>query len=523
MRQHEFPEAVRETDHRAAGSLRAESVETPPLATARDWIALAVLMLPVLLVSIDNTVLSLALPHIAEALEPDAAQQLWIIDAYSIVLAGLLVTMGSLGDRIGRRRLLLIGAAGFAVFSVASAFATTALELILLRGLTGVFGAMLMPSTLALIRGIFRDRNQRRVAIAVWAGCFSAGSAAGPLVGGVVLEHFHWNAIFLIALPVLLPLFILTPLLVRESRDPHPGPIDVPGMLASIVALVAIVLGIKEFAAQGFGLQPIVSIVVGFAVGAWFVRRQLRRPVPLLDLTLFRNPLFSGSIAVNLLSVVSMVGFLFFVSQHLQIVVGLTPLAAGVVLLPGIVLMIIAGFAVVPLSKRVTARVIITGSVLLSATAYVLMAAFGAGSAWQIVLIAFVILGVGVGMAETLSNDLILSAAPKDRAGAASALSETAYEVGAVLGTALLGGLLTAHYRGALVVPDGVDTDAGARARETLAGAEQVAASLPNDLGAELMSMANAAFEGGVVMTSVIGAILMVAAAAAAWFVLPKR
>ena len=260
---------------------------------ARGWAALVVLMLPVLLVSVDNTVLSFALPDIARDLAPTSAQQLWIIDAYPLVLAGLLVTMGTLGDRFGRRRMLLIGATGFAAVSALAAFAPTAAWLIAARAGMGVFGAMLMPSTLSLLRSIFTDRDQRRLAIAVWASMFSAGSALGPIVGGILLEHFAWGAVFLMAVPVLVPLLVLAPILLPESRDPHPGRIDPVSIALSMGTMVPIVFAIKEAAVHGFGPAVVALALLGLGIGVLFVRRQLRLETPMLDMRLFARGTFS--------------------------------------------------------------------------------------------------------------------------------------------------------------------------------------------------------------------------------------
>ena len=321
-----------------------------PRAGRRAWFALAVLMLPVLLVSVDNTVLNFALPAISSALTPSGTQLLWIVDVYPLVLAGLLVSMGSLGDRIGRRRLLLIGSIGFGVVSVAAAFAPSAELLIAARAALGFFGAMLMPSTLSLLRNIFLDRDQRRFAIAVWASGFAAGSALGPIVGGVILEHFAWGAVFLLAVPVLLPLVVLAPFLIPESKDPDPGRIDVPSIVLILVTMTPLVFGVKHLAEAGFDVVTVVSMVVGVASGILFIRRQLRLEHPLLDLSLFRRASFSGAVVINLLSVTALVGGLFFVSQHLQRVRGLAPLDAGLVLLPGLIVMIVAGLVIVPIS-----------------------------------------------------------------------------------------------------------------------------------------------------------------------------
>jgi DHA2 family multidrug resistance protein-like MFS transporter len=493
-----------------------------PRVGARGWAALVVLMLPVLLVSVDNTVLSFALPEISIALAPTGAEQLWIIDVYPLVLAGLLVTMGTLGDRFGRRRMLLIGASGFAAVSALAAFAPTAGLLIAARALLGLFGAMLMPSTLSLLRSIFQNRDQRRLAIAVWASAFSAGSALGPIVGGFLLEHFDWGSVFLIAVPVLIPLLIAAPLLVPESRDPNPGRIDIVSIVLSMAAMIPVVYAIKSLAVDGPSLTAGAWALLGVAMGYLFVRRQLTAEVPMLDMGLFRRGSFSGAILVNLLSVVALVGFLYFVSQHLQLVLGLSPMMAGAALVPGMLAMIVAGLSVVPISRRVPPHILVPVGLVFSVAGYLLVAFTTSDHGIAPLVIAFVVLGIGIGGAETISNELILSSAPAEKAGAASAVSETAYELGAVLGTAVLGGLITAFYRGALVVPEGIPAEAAHAATETLAGAYTAAQELPAQLGDALWDAASAAFGSGVMVTSLIGAGLVVLAGVIAAVTLRK-
>jgi MFS transporter, DHA2 family, multidrug resistance protein len=485
-------------------------MHAPQRADWRAWTALAVLLLPTLLVSIDNTVLSFALPAIATDLEPTSIEQLWMVDAYPLVLAALLVTMGTLGDRFGRRRMLLIGATGFGVVSVLAAFAPTAALLIAARAGMGVFGAMLMPSTLSLLRSVFLDRDQRRIAVAVWAAGFSAGAALGPIVGGFLLEHFSWGSVFLLSVPVLIPLLVLAPFLVPESRDPKPGRIDALSILLSLATMVPIVYGIKELAVDGLGWNIAVLLAVGLGFGMLFVRRQLRLETPMLDMSLFRRGAFSGAILVNLLSVVALVGFLYFVAQHLQLIAGLSPMQSGFALLPGLACMIAAGLLVVPVARRVSPRIIVPAALVFSVGAYVVVA-LSVGSL-PVLIAAFAALGIGIGAAETVSNELILSSAPAEKAGAASAVSETAYEIGAVLGTSILGGILTASYRAQLVVPAGVPAEAADASRETLAGAMAAADALPGPVGEALRLSAAHAFDGGVLVTSLIGAGLVVVA-----------
>jgi len=473
-------------------------------------------MLPVLLVTVDNTVLGFALPKIAEALHPTASQQLWMIDAYSLVLAGLLVSMGSLGDRVGHRKLLLIGSLGFAIVSVMTAYSASATQLIAGRACMGIFGAMLMPSTLALIRSVFEDREERRLAVAIWATTLTVGSALGPLIGGILLEFFSWGSIFLLAVPLLLPLLILGPWLLPESEPDAYGPFDPLSILQSMVALGALVYGIKHVASEGFDGLALAAFAIGMATGWLFVRRQLHLPTPLMDLALFRNKAFSGSVAINLMSLAFLIGFVFFATQFLQIVLGMRPLNASLAMVPGQIMAIIVGMLVVPVAHRVSIHVLVPILLAFTGGAFLLVAVLG--SSLTVLVVAFALLNIGVGAIATVSNDVILSAAPPNKAGAASAISETAYEVGVVLGTTVLGGLVTAYYRGALQLPQFLTPLQERLASETLAGAHTVAATLVSDQASELMSIAKCAFEGGIgLMSWVTFAFAAVAIVIARW------
>lgn len=489
-------------------------------AGAREWTALAVLMLPVLLVAVDATVLSFALPSISQALAPTGTQLLWMVDIYPLVLAGLLVSMGSLADRVGRRRLLLIGAVGFATVSALAAYAPSAEWLIAARAALGFFGAMLMPATLSLLRNLFVDRQQRRLAIAIWAAGFSGGAALGPIVGGFLLEHYWWGSAFLMAVPVLVLLLILAPIFVPESKDPNPGAVDVVSIALSLLTMVPLVYAIKSIAHEGVSATALGLVGLGLLAGTTFVRRQLTRANPMLDVRLFRRSAFTGAVLANLLAVFALVGFLFFVAQHLQLVLGYSPMQSGLILLPGLVVTIVAGLAVVPLVRVLTPRVVVAGGLVISAAGYVaILFTADDPSAWGLGL-AFMLLSLGIGAAETISNDVIVSSVPADKAGAASAISETAYELGAVLGTAVLGGILSAVYAARIVVPAGLDTAAATTAGETLGGATAVAATLPEPAATQLLDSARHAFDGGVVFTAAIAVGLVLAAAVLAWVTL---
>ncbi|GAA3628963.1 MFS transporter [Lentzea roselyniae] len=410
----------------------------------RKWAALGVLALALLLIAVDATVLALAIPALGRDLGPSPAEVLWIGDIYSFVLGGLLVTMGTLGDRIGRKKLLLTGAAGFGVASLLAAFAPSAGWLIVARALLGVAGATIMPSTLSIIRNLFTDPVERTRAVAVWAAMATAGAALGPLVGGILLEHFWWGSVFVINLPVMALLLVFGAWWLPESRDPDPGPFDLVSALLSAVGVVPLVYAIKEVALVGSTWTALVAGLVGVS-GVWlFVRRQQSSAHPMIDVALFRKPAFSGAVGASMIAIFALTGLVFFLSQYFQNVLGHSPLEAGLRELP----LGIAGMLVVVVIGRVVrwlglGRAIALG--LLASAAGLAIVGFSA--AYGAIAVALVIVGAGVGLALTLTTDAVVSAVPADKAGAASAVSETAYELGAALGIAVLGTVLSAWAR----------------------------------------------------------------------------
>ena len=503
-----------------------------PRAPWRDWLALSLLMFPVLLVAVDNTALTFALPAIARSLDASGVELLWIVDAYPLVLAGLLVAMGSLGDRIGRRRLLFIGSTGFAAVSAVTAFAPSAEWLIAGRAGLGFFGAMLMPSTLSLIRNIFPEPNRRRLAVAIWAAGFSGGAALGPIFGGWLVEHFWWGAILLVAVPIILPLLVLGPALIPESRDPSPGRVDLPSIVLSLLVMVPVVYGIKVLATEGPASAPLATIAFGLLMGYVFIRRQRslladrsgNRAAPLLDIGLFGNRVFSTAIIANVLALFSFNGFILFLAQHLQLLEGQSPSESGVAMVPALIATVLAGLLVVPLVKKVRPGFVVAGGLLLSAAGYLLVAFGDHGNGPALLLAALLVLCLGVGAAETISNDLILGAAPAEKSGAAAAISETGYEIGSLLGTAILGSILTASYQNNLRLPAGTaqlaPAEASAQAGETLAGAVELAQALPGPLAESVLAAARTAFDSGVHITATIALVLMAGASVLAAVVL---
>ena len=482
-----------------------------PVSPLRAWLALAVLTLPALLVSIDNTVLGVALPAISSALRPDATTLLWVVDVYPLVLAGLLVTMGTLGDRIGRRRLLMIGVSGFGLVSLAAAYATDATQLVAARAALGVFGAMLMPSTLALLRTVFTDRARRRVALAVWATGFAAGAALGPIVAGVLLEHFWWGSVFAVNAPVTALLLVAGLALLPESRTPSPEGIDLLSAALTLLTMVPSVLAVKLVGSGGVTPAAIGAALAGIVAGWAFVVRS-RRLVrsgrrPLIDLGLFSSPVLRHSALANATTMFGLTGLLFFAAQYLQLVLGASPMQAGLLLLPGFVATVLAGLASARLARRVPLHVLVPSGLAMVLAGFGLCLWLSVHTAVLIPVVAAVLIGTGIGLSETATNDAILAAVPPERAGAASAVSETAYEIGAVLGTALLGGLLSAVYRASVVLPPGAPPAAG----ETLGAAVDSSATLPPEPAAALVDSARAAFATGVDTAAGAGAVVVAA------------
>jgi DHA2 family multidrug resistance protein-like MFS transporter len=481
-------------------------------AGRREWAGLAVIALPCLLYSMDLTVLNLAVPQLSADLQPSSAQLLWIIDIYGFLAAGSLVTMGTLGDRIGRRRLLLAGAAAFGAASVLAAFSTTPEMLISARALLGVAGATLAPSTLSLIRNMFLDPGQRRVAIGVWVASFSAGAAVGPLLGGLLLERFWWGSVFLIAVPVMALLLALGPALLPEFRDPDAGRLDLVSAAMSLVAVLAVIYGLKELVQDGPGWWPGLSIAAGLGVGLAFVARQRRLADPLLDLSLFANRAFSAALATNTLDFFVSFGALFFIAQYLQLVLGLSPLEAGLWLLPSSA-GLIAGSMLAPLlARRAQPWVVMAAGLVLGAAGFALVTQVTSTSGLALLVTGSVAFSVGLAPLTTLATDLMLGAAPPERAGAASAIAETTSELGGALGIAVLGSLGTAVYRGQMAedLPAGIPSGAAEVARDTLGGALTVAEQLPTQLGAALLEAARVAFTSGMRLAFVAATVLTV-------------
>ena len=482
--------------------------DPPPRAGRREWIGLAVIALPCLLYSMDLTVLNLAVPHLSADLQPSSSQLLWIVDIYGFLVAGSLITMGTLGDRIGRRRLLLIGAAAFGAASVLAAFSNSAEMLIATRALLGVAGATLAPSTLSLIRNMFLDPGQRTMAISVWVTSYSVGGAIGPLLGGVLLEYFWWGSVFLLGVPVMLLLLVLGPVLLPEFRDPEAGRLDLLSAGLSLAAVLLVIYGLKRLAQDGLGWQPAVAIVAGVTIGVLFVRRQRALADPLIDLRLFRIPAFSASLASYTLGTLVAFGAYIFIAQYLQLVLGLSPLHAGLATVPSM-LAFVAGSMVVPaMAQRFRPAHLMGAGMLIGAAGFAVLTQVDKTGGLPMLIAGSIIYSLGISPVVILATDLIVGSAPVERAGAASAISETSSELGGALGIAIFGSIGTAVYRMAMwdAIPGALAPEAREAARSTLGGAVAVANQLPGQLGAELLGTAREAFAQAFEITAAISA-----------------
>ena len=494
--------------------------DAPPKAGPREWAGLAVLSLATLLVSIDLFVLLLALPKLTDALHASGVQQLWITDIYGFLVGGLLITMGNLGDKIGRRKLLMLGAAGFGVASLLAAFSTSPAMLIGARALLGVAGATLGPSTLSLISSLFRDPKEMGKAIGIWAATFSAGAIIGPIIGGLLLAHFWWGSVFLLAVPVMVILLVAAPILLPEVRNPDAGPIDPVSVVLSLLAILPFIYGIKEVARTGWTVVPIVTVVVGILFGYLFIRRQKSLSAPLVDLGLFRSRTYSLGLLCLLLF--SMLGgaTLLFGTQFYQSVGGLSSFDAGLALIPGMFTATVSVVVSPMLAQRIRPGLLMSSALLLSIAGMIVFAQATTLTS----ILGFALISMGGGPLLAVGMNLIIGSAPPEKMGAAAALPQISNEMGSALGVATLGAVGVAVYHSHLAssIPAGVPASAAAQASENVASAVGVAGTLPNPQGALLASVARDAFTSGLSTVAVIGAIVFAVIAVVVYTLLGK-
>ncbi|MEV7286404.1 MFS transporter [Streptomyces sp. NPDC093252] len=483
----------------------------PAGAGADRWVVLVVLCTSLLLVAVDATVLHVAVPAVTEDLRPSATELLWIVDAYPLVCAALLILFGTLGDRVGRRRILLLGYALFGVASALAALADSAELLIVARALLGVGGAMIMPATLSILRQVFPDRRERAVAIGVWSAVAAVGAALGPLLGGFLLEHFWWGSVFLVNIPLMLIGLPVGRLLLPESTGAGDGPWDVTGALMAAGGLFGVVLGVKRLGAgeQALSAHTAVPLAVGTALLVLFVRRQRRRRHPLVDLRLFSRPAFSTSVGCIVLAMLALVGLELIAAQYLQLVLGLSPLETGLRLLPLTVAAMAAGLFGARLLRRFGPRRMVCAGFCLTAFAVVLLTAMGRDDNAPLLVSGFVLLGFGLEVTLFGAYESMLAEAPQEQAGGAAAIGETSYQLGAGLGIALLGSVMNAAYAPGLKAVPGVPASASALAGHSLGEAYEVAGRIGGSAGGALRRAARDSFVHGLHVTLLVSAGLL--------------
>lgn len=483
----------------------------------RRWAVLAICSVASALLGIDTSVLNYAVPSLSAQLAPSATQLLWIVDVYGFVLGGLLIVAGNIGDRIGRKKLLLLGVAGFGAASAVSAYADSPATLIAARALLGLAGATIMPSTLSLVRAAFTDPKERTTAVGISGGVAAASFALGPVVGGLLLDHFWWGSVFLVNVPVMALVLVAGALILPETRNPRPGRLDWASVPLSVLGMFGVIYAIKTAARDG-AAEPSVWIAAGLgaALLAVFLRRQTTLAEPLLDLRLFRNPAFSGAISANVVTMfaasVLSLGF----SLYFQVVRGWSPLTAGLAVLPGPLAAAVtapAAGALIPLIGR--ARTVAAGLFLMGLSTAGLGMSTPHTAYWALLPVV-VVNGAGLMLTFAVTADTILASAPSTRTGAAAAISETAMELGGALGIAILGSVLSAYYRSDLKLPAGLPAQQRGAARESVSGGVETGMHLPGALGRQVADAARQGFTDSLHTTTLIGATLMVLGAVAA-------
>jgi MFS transporter, DHA2 family, multidrug resistance protein len=485
------PEAVKLQRRRKAGPV--------------EWGGLAILALPTALLGLDVTLLYLALPALAADLRPSNTQALWIMDAYGFMIAGCLMTMGTLGDRIGRRRLLMIGSAAFGLASVLTAYSTNANMLIAARAILGIAGATLMPSTLALISNMFLDVRERALAIGIWATMFALGMAAGPLVGGALLEHFWWGSAFLVAVPVVGIVLVAGPLLLPEYRAPTSGRFDFLSVALSLASILPVIYFVKESAKTGISSGSVSALVIGITFAVTFVKRQRVLSSPLLDVRLFANGTFSAALSILLIGLVGVGGAMLLVTQYLQLMMRLPPVTAGMWMGPPALMMLVAGVAAPLLARRIRPGFVMAGALGLSSVGYALLSLLQSVPGVALVVAGYSLVYLGLGTIAALGTDLVVRAAPPENAGSASAMSETVQELGIAVGVATLGSLTTAVYRSEILehIPAGLPQTVVSAVEDSLWAVSSVADRVPR----ELVDQAEAAFIFGLSVSAIFATV----------------
>ncbi|MDQ2826030.1 MAG: DHA2 family efflux MFS transporter permease subunit [Actinomycetota bacterium] len=485
---------------------------------ARRWWTLGVMCLSLMVIGVDNTILNVALPTLVRDLHATTSQLQWIVDAYTLVFAGLLLSAGSLGDRFGRRRGLTVGLVVFGVGSVASALVGSPNHLIATRALMGIGGALIMPATLSIISNVFTVPAERARAIAVWAGFSAMGIALGPLAGGWLLQHFWWGSVFMVNIPIVTLAVVGGRLFVPESKDPSPRGLDLVGALLSIVGLVVLVWGIIEAPGRGW-TQPATlgSFLLAAVLLGSFVAWEMHSDHPMLDVQFFANPRFTAASMAITLVFFALFGSMFLQTQYLQFVLGYTALQAGLRVGPVAIVLMIAAPLSARLVERVGTKVVVASGLAIVSASLVVLSLATATSGYGPVLASMLIMGIGMGMTMAPATESIMGSLPRAKAGVGSAVNDTTRQIGGALGVAILGSLLASTYRSSL------GTTASAAARASVGGALEVARGIGGAQGAALARAAKAAYVDGMSVGVLVAAGVALLGAFIALVFLPSR
>ena len=497
----------------------------PASVLARRWAILGVLCTSLLLIVLANTSMNVALPTMSRELGLSTSQQQWVVDAYSLVFAGLLFTTGTLGDRFGRKGFLQ---AGMVLFGLGSLFATFIADsgggVIFARAIMGIGGALVMPATLSILVNSF-PRHERARAIAIWSGIAGAGGAVGLVLGGWLVEHYWWGSAFALNIPMVALALIVGARILPTSRDPHAGKIDIAGSFLSIAGLGTLVFGLIEAPHWGWtSTGTIVALSLGVALLALFVLWELHTPDPMLDVRLFRNRAFGvSSLGVTMVFLV-MFGFFFIVVQMFQLLYGYGPFESGLRMIPFIPIMIVTTTMSPRLVQRFTTRLVVSTGMLFTGVGVLLLSFLDASSSYGQVLMGMFVMAAGMGLTMSPMTDLIMSSVPRDKAGVGSAMNDTTRELGTTLGVAVLGSVLSSAYSAGL--PAGIEqlpADAREAVTGSLGGALAVSEQIGGPLGAQLAEAAKVAWTDGTQLAFTVGAIIVFVAAAISFRFLPRR
>ncbi|MDO9485698.1 MAG: MFS transporter [Actinomycetota bacterium] len=501
------------------------------MRSVNRWTVLAVLSGALALISLDNTIVNVALPRLQQDLQASTAQLQWVVDAYSVLFAGSLLIAGSLGDRFGRKRMLVIGLLIFTAGSLSAAMAVSASQLTVCRAVMGIGGACIMPSTLSVLVQVFPDRTERARAIGIWAAVAGLGVAIGPIVGGVLLEHFDWQAIFLVNPPIALALLAAVVVLVPESRDPEKPRLDLIGAALSALGLITLVVTIIELPDAGIGVLTVSTGAVAIVSLLTFVWWERRAPRPMLPMEFFVNRLFSTAIVIVGVVYFALMGAMFFLPQFLQLVQGMSPLESGIAMLPGALGLLLASVVSPRLAERLGARRVVMTGLSIVTMGLLGFSALNSTTPYAFIACVFGFMGIGLGLTLPQATNGVLSAVPTQRSGMGSAVNDSVAELGGSFGVAILGATMSITYRQHIeaeitAVGDRINlvpSFAVDAARESLAAASIAAGSIPSNIATIYSEVAGDAFVSGMTWAMTIGAVIAACGVLIAWRYFPAR